>query len=162
MKNDLSHWRLAVRVLSFVILHSSFVIFSSCSRGPQTARELFDRLPRRYSGELHLQGETGTRTLGVELLDLKVRDEHHLEFGRVAYQVTSNDEGMQRGEAPVRGTISAPGGEVRIEDADGAGGGDALKPGSFEGKLAADLESVEARWKTGFDQAVNYRAKSAR
>ena len=50
---------------------------------------------------------------------------------------------------------------MQIEDSGGAGG-DALKAGSFEGKLAADLESVEAKWKTGFDQAVDYQAKAAR
>ena len=61
-----------------------------------------------------------------------------------------------------RGTISAPGGEVKIEDAGGAGGGDALKAGSFEGKLSADLENVGAKWKTGYDQAVSYQGKAAR
>ncbi len=145
-----------------VLVLGGCLLVAGCSRGPQTAGELFDKMPRRYRGELRVQGETGTRTLGVELLDLKVREEHHLEFNRVAYQVDGGDEGTQRGEAPMRGTISAPGGEVQIEDASGAGGGDALKAGSFEGKLSADLESVEAKWKTGYDQAIGYQGKAAR
>lgn len=147
---------------TFAFLLAGCFLAAGCSRGPQTAAELFDRMPRRYRGELRLQGETGTRTLGVELLDLSVRDEHRLAFGRIAYETDGGDEGRQRGEAPVRGTISAPGGEVRIEDAGGVGGGDALKAGSFEGKLSADLEGVEAKWKTGYDQAVGYHGKAAR
>ena len=143
-------------------LGGCLLLAAGCSRGPQTAAELFDRMPRRYSGELRVQGETGTRTLAVELLDLKVRDEHHLEFGRIAYQVAGGDEGAQRGEAPVRGTISAPGGEVQIEDTDGVGRGDALKAGSFGGKVSTDLDSVEAKWKTGFDQAVSFHGTAGR
>ncbi len=147
---------------TLALLLGGCLLAAGCSRGPQTAGELFDKMPRRYRGELRLQGETGMRTLGVELLDLTVRDEHHLEFNRVAYEVDGDGEGRQRGEAPIRGTISAPGGEVQIEDAGGVGGGDALKAGSFEGKLHADLESVEAKWKTGYDQAVGYQGKAAR
>ena len=119
-------------------------------------------MPRRYGGELRVQGETGTRTLNVELLDLKVRDAHSLEFNRIAYEVSGGDEGAHKGDAPVKGTISAPGGEIRIEDAGGAGGGDALKAGSFEGKLGGDLEKVDAKWKTGFDQTVSFQGKAAR
>lgn len=142
-----------------LLLAVLLLALAGCSRGPQTAAELYDRLPRQYRGELRLQGETGTRTLGVELLDVKVRDEHHLEFGRINYQLAGGDEGAQRGEAPMRGTISVPGGTIEIED---AGGSDALKAGSFEGKLSADLKSVEAKWKTGFDQAVGFQGKAAR
>ena len=143
---------------ALALLLGGGLLAAGCSRGPQTAGELFDKMPRRYRGELRLQGETGTRTLGVELLDLKVRDEHHLEFNCVAYEVDGGDEGVQKGEAPMRGAISAPGGEVQIEDASG----DALKAGSFGGKLSADLESVEAKWKTGYDQSVGYQGKAAR
>ena len=144
---------------TFLLLLGGCLLSAGCSRGPQTATELYDRMPRQYRGELRLQGETGTRTLGVELLDLTVRDEHHLEFRRINYQLAGGDEGAQRGEAPVRGTISAPGGKIEIED---AGGNDALKAGSFEGKLSAELESVEAKWKTGYDQAVGFQGKAAR
>ncbi len=119
-------------------------------------------MPRRYGGELRLQGETGTRTLNVELLDLKVRDAHLLEFNRIAYEVSGGGEGVHKGEAPVKGTVSAPGGEIRIEDASGVGGGDALKAGSFEGKLSGDLEKVETKWKTGYDQTVGFQGKAAR
>ncbi len=119
-------------------------------------------MPRRYGGELHVQGETTTRTLNVELLDLKVRDAHRLEFNRIAYEVSGGDEGAHKGEAPVKGTISAPGGEIVIEDFGGEGGGDALKSGSFQGKLGGDLKTVDAKWKTGFDQAVHFEGKAAR
>ena len=105
MNNHASRGWVASRVLAFVILHSSFVILCSCSRAPQTAAELFDRMPRRYGGELRVQGETATRTLNVELLDLKVRDAHLLEFGRIAYEVSGGDEGAHQGEAPIKGTI---------------------------------------------------------
>ena len=133
----------------------------ACHRGPQTAAELFDQMPRRYGGDLRVQGETGTRTLHVEVLDLAVRDDHHLEFGRIAYEVSGGDEGAQKGEAPIRGTISAPGGEIQLEDASGVGG-DALKAGSFQGKLAGDLKTVAAQWKTSYDQAVSFDGKAAR
>ena len=158
MKDWFAHVRRNFRLLAFCLLPSAFCLLSSCSRGPQTAAELFDRMPRRYGGELRVQGETGTRTLNVEVLDLKVRDTHLLEFNRIAYDISGGDEGAHKGEAPIKGTISAPGGEIRIEDA----GGDALKAGSFEGKLSADLKTVEAKWKTGFDQGVSFEGKAAR
>ena len=144
----------AVGVLALCLL-------ASCRRGPQTAAELFDQMPRRYGGELRVQGESATRTLNVEVLDLTVRDEYHLEFGRVAYEVSGGDEGAQKGEAPIKGTISAPGGEIQIESAGGAGG-DALKAGSFQGKLSGDLKTVTAKWKTGYDQAISFDGKAAR
>ena len=164
MKSHPSSKRAAFRILNFCILPSAFCIFllAACSRSPQTAAELFDQMPRRYGGELHLQGETATRTLNVEVLDLKVRDAHLLEFGRIAYEVSGGDEGAHKGEAPIKGTISAPGGEIRIEDTGGAGGGDALKAGSFQGKLSGDLKTVEAKWKTGFDQTVNFQGIAER
>ena len=162
MNNRASRGWAVRRTLAFVLLPWSFVILCSCSRPPQTAAELFDRMPRRYGGELRVQGEAAARTLNVELLDLKVRDDHRLEFGRIAYEVAGGDEGAHKGDAPIRGTISAPGGEIQIEDASGAGGGDALKAGSFQGKLSGDLKTVEAKWKTGFDQSVGFQGKAAR
>ncbi len=162
MKNHFPRPWLAVRVLAFCILHFAFCILAACSRGPQTAAELFDQMPRRYGGDLRVQGETVARTLNVEVLDLKVRDTHLLEFGRIAYEVSGGDEGARKGEAPIKGTISAPGGEIQIEDASGAGGGDALKAGSFQGKLSGDLKTVDAKWKTSFDQAAGFQGKAAR
>ena len=164
MKNHSSHKRVTTGFLNFCILHFAFCIclLAACSRPPQTAAELFDQMPRRYGGDLRVQGETATRTLNVEVLDLKVRDTHRLEFGRIAYEVSGGDEGAHKGEAPIKGTISAPGGEIVIEDATGEGGGDAFKAGSFQGKLSGDLKTVDAKWKTGFDQSVGFQGKAAR
>ena len=157
MKNYFSPRRLAAVCLAFCL-----GLLPACYHAPRTAAELFDQMPRRFGGDLRVQGETATRTLNVELLDLKVRDPHLLEFGRIAYEVSGGDEGARKGEAPIKGTISAPGGEILIEDAGGAGGGDALKPGSFQGKLSGDLKTVDAKWKTGFDQSVGFQGKAAR
>ena len=150
----------ARRALVVCLVPLAFALFNSCSRAPQTAAELFDRMPRRFGGELHVQGDTAARTLNVEVLDLKVRDPHLLEFNRIAYEVSGGDEGAHRGEAPIKGTISAPGGEIQIEDASSAGGGDLLKTGSFHGKLEGDLKTVDANWKTAFDQSVSFQAKA--
>ena len=135
MKSHFFRKRVTTGFLNFCILHSAFCILflAACSRAPQTAAELFDQMPRRYGGDLRVQGETATRTLNVEVLDLKVRDTHLLEFGRIAYEVSGGDEGAHKGEAPIKGTISAPGGEIQIEDA--GGGGDALKVGEDEAVL---------------------------
>ena len=108
-----------------------------------------------------MQGETGTRTLIITVLDLQPRDTHLLEFKRIAYEVSGANEAPLKGEAPIKGTISAPGGEIHLEDTSGAGGGDAVKVGSFEGKLSSDLKSVDAKWKTGFDQSVHFEGKAA-
>lgn len=164
----------ASRYLAFVIRHLpaavsqtrlSFVIsccfLTACSRSPQTAAELYDRMPRRFAGEVRMQGETGTRTLVITPLDLQPRDAHLLEFKRIAYELSGANEAPLKGEAAITGTITAPGGEIHLEDTSGAGGGDAVKAGSFEGKLSGDLKSVDAKWKTGFDQSVGFQGKAA-
>ena len=162
MKNRLFHPVVASRILLLLLLPSAFCLLPSCSRAPQTAAALFDQMPRRYGGELRVQGESATRTLNVEVLDLKVRDTHLLEFGRIAYEISGGEEGAHKGEAPVKGTISAPGGEIRIEEAGGEAAGDALKAGSFEGKLGGNLKNVDAKWSTGFNQSVSFQGKAAR
>ena len=162
MKNRFPRARAAILLLALILGSWILNLLTACSRAPQTAAELFDQMPRRYGGELRVQGETATRTLNVELLDLKVRDAHRLEFGRIAYEISGGDEGAHKGEAPIRGTISAPGGEIQLEEAGGEAGGDAFKAGSFQGKLSGDLKTVDARWKTGFDQSVGYQGKAAR
>ena len=136
------------------------LVLGGCQRGPQNATELYNRMPRRFSGELRVQGESTPRTLLVEVLDLNVRSEHLLEFGRVSYRVTGGDEGRLEGEAAIKGTISAPGGEIRIDEASGGGSEDALKAGSFKGKLSRDLHTIEADWKTGFGQSVHFTGLS--
>ncbi len=162
MKNRSFRSWITSRILLFLLLPPAFYLLPSCSRSPQTAAELFDQMPRHYGGELHIQGETAARTLNVEVLDLKVRDTHLLEFNRIAYDISGGDEGAHKGEAPVRGTISAPGGEIVIEDAGGVGGGDLLKAGSFQGKLGGNLKTVDVKWKTGYDQNVHFEGKAAR
>ena len=161
MKNRPLTTRRNFRFSAFILL-CGCLLAAGCSRPPQTAAELFDQMPRRYGGELRVQGEAATRTLNVELLDLKVRDTHRLEFGRIAYELSGGDEGARKGEAPIKGTISAPGGEIQLEEASDAAGGDAFKAGSFQGKLSSNLKAVDAKWKTAFDQAVSFEGKAAR
>lgn len=150
-------WRIAL--LAFILPPSSFIL-SSCSRPPATAAELQQRLPTQYQGEIHLQGETDAHRLVLEAHDLKERDAHLLEFGKVRYQFFTGASLTSEGEANIRGTISAPDLVIHVEDFGGEGGGDALKPGSFQGKLGRDLKTMEANWTTGFGQNITLKAKA--
>ena len=38
--------------------------------------------------------------------------------------------------------------------------GDALKAGTFEGKLSGDLQTLEAKWMTGFGQGVTLKVEA--
>ena len=176
-KNDFMHLplfrnhrgigRRAGRMLSGYLLPvAGCLLLAGCQRGPQTSAELFERLPRRFQGELHVQGDAGAHPFVVELLDLSARDAHLLEFRRVHYRLAADSNGntAAEGDAALKGTISAPGGEIRIEAFGGAGAGgeDALKPGSFQGKLSDDLQSVDTHWTTADGQAVRFEAKAGK
>ena len=131
------------------------LVTSGCQRTPQTAAELAKALPRAYTGELHLQGDAETTHLRVTARELSVRSEHVLEFNRVDYQVQDARGNMSsEGEAHLRGTITAPGFEVRleVEGSTFAGGEDAIRPETFMGQLSHDLQSLEAQWSTGLGQ----------
>ena len=147
---------LAVRLLLPCLLAG----LSACHRAPQTAKQLFDRLPRHWQGDAHLQGGTDTHKINIELRQLTVRDEHTLEFNRVHYQVLVGNEVAAEEDAAIRGTITAPGGEVRLEQ-EGTEAGDALKPGTFQGKVSDDLQSAEASWTTGLGQSATLKLKAA-
>ena len=77
-----------------------------------------------------------------------MRDEHTLEFNRVRYQVFAGGQAVAEDETAIRGTITAPGGEIRLDE-DGTEVGAALKASAFKGQLGGDLQSAEASWTDG-------------
>ncbi len=122
---------------------------SACQRTPQTAAELRDRLPKRFIGDAHWQGEPQAQPIRVQARDLTVRSEHLLEFNGVHVQVLDAQGGStEERDAAVRGTISAPGLEIRLEEI--PGGEDMIKPDSFHGKLSPNLQTMEATWTSSF------------
>lgn len=106
-------------------------------------------MPRRLTGELHLQGDANVQPVRIEARQLAARGERLLEFSGINV-VTLNASGSVQSEhfAACRGTISTPALDIRLEEAGGAE--DWLKAGTFEGKLSADLKTVEASWTTAF------------
>ena len=135
-------------------------LVAACHRAPRTAEELQKSLPHEYRGELHLQGEQQGRKIVVEPHDFTVVDPHRLEFNHVRYQLFAGNEAAGAGDAPIRGTISAPGLVIHVDEI-GEGGdvesADALKVGTFEGKLSGDLQTMDAKWQTGFGQGVTLK-----
>jgi hypothetical protein len=127
-------------------------LLGGCHRPPpQTAAELQDRLPHRFIGEIRWQGETQGQRLRIETRELAPRDEHLLAFNGVRVYLMDPQGGILSEHAPgVRGTISAPGLEIRIEELGSIGGEGLFKPGSFSGKLSNDLQSVEGAWKSEY------------
>lgn len=120
---------------------------TACHRPPQTAAQLLERLPRRFTGEVLLQGQSAPQAVRIESRQLAARDEHLLEFSGVNLVLLTPDGSVQAEHpAACRGTISAPGLEIRLEELGGAE--DMLKAGSFAGQLSADLQTVEATWTT--------------
>lgn len=139
-------------------------LLAGCHHAPQTAAELQTSLPHQYRGELHLQGEQQSRKIVVEPRDFTVRDAHLLEFSHVRYQLLAGSEVLADGDAQIRGTISAPGLAIRVENVAGTAdvdGGDALKAGTFQGTLSSDLQKLEATWQTGFGQSATLKAQAA-
>ena len=139
-----------------VIASCAMLLLPSCQRAPQNAAELRDRLPRHWEGELRLQGDTGGRRITIEVRELSVRSEHVLEFNRVSYQFFAGGEAIAQSEAAIRGTITAPGGAVRLDE-EGTEAGEVLKAGSFTGQLSGNLQSVEAQWTTGDGQGATLK-----
>ena len=132
---------------------------TGCNRAPQTAADLQKSLPHQFQGEIHLQGEPQSRKIVVEPHDFTVLDAHTLEFNRVRYQLTSGGAG----DAEIRGTISAPGLAIHLENVAGTAdveGGDAFKAGTFYGTLSGDLQTLNATWKTGFGQEVTLKVQA--
>ena len=137
---------------------------AGCHHAPQTAEELQKSLPHQYRGEIHVQGETQARKIVIEPHDLTVVGPHVLEFNRVRYQLLAGSEVGGAGDVAIRGTISAPGLVIHLEEVGSSGetdAGDALKAGTFEGKLSGDLQTLEAKWMTGFGQGVTLKVEAA-
>ena len=90
-----------------------------------------------------------------------MRDPHHLEFTQVRYQFFTGNRVTAQGEMNIRGAISTPGLVIQIDEITGEGSGDAMKPGSFQGRLSQDLQTVDAAWMTGDGQGVKLKATAA-
>ena len=144
----------------WVIIACALLLLPSCQRAPRNAAELRDRLPRRWEGEIYLQGDGSGRRIALELRELTARSEHVLEFNRVSYQFFAGGEAVAQSEAAIRGTITAPGGAVRLDE-EGTEAGDVLRAGSFTGQLSGNLQSVEARWTTGDGQGATLKLHAA-
>jgi hypothetical protein len=129
---------------------------ASCQRAPRNATELLDRLPRHWSGEIHVQGEGSAQQIGIDVSEMSVRDEHTLEFNHVRFQLFASGEAGTEQDAAIRGTVRAPGGEIRL-DAEGTEAGDVLKPGTFQGSVSSDLQSATATWTTGYGQTATLK-----
>ena len=149
--------------LSFYLLPSAFYLcsFSACHRGPGTAAELEATLPRQFRGEVKFQGDPQPHTLVVEPHDFTVRSAHVLQFDRVRYQILAGGSNVvAEGDAGLRGTISTPGLDIRIEqvtDAAEAGGGEVIKADTFKGSLSADLHTADATWTSGLGQEMKLK-----
>ena len=151
-----------LRLFSFCLLPSAFcLLLAACSHPPETAAELQKALPQQYRGELHLQGETDPHRLVLEPQNTSVKEDKLLEFKQVRYQFFTGNTVAAEGEANIRGTISTPDLMIKVEDFGGEGGSDAIKSGTFQGKLSKDLKQIDASWTTGFDQKVTLKAKSS-
>jgi hypothetical protein len=145
-------------------LACSVLFTAGCRRPPQTAAELAKALPPAFTGELHLQGETETHHVRIQARELSIRSEHVLEFNRVDYQIQDAPGApSSEGEAHIRGTITAPGFDIRLEmlGSTFSGGEDAIRPETFTGKLSRDLQSVDAEWSTGLGQKAKLTLHAA-
>lgn len=146
----------------FYLLPFAFCLFfPGCHRGPDTAADLKGALPRQFRGEVKFQGDPNPHTLVVEPHDFTVRSAHLLQFDRVRYQILSGGSNVvTEGDAGIRGTISAPGLDIRIEevtDAAEVGGGEVIKADTFKGSLSADLRTADAAWTTGLGQEMKLK-----
>lgn len=121
---------------------------AACSRGPQTAVEAKAALPRAFDGKFRIEGESGVRTVRLSTESLRVRDEHTLEFGSVRFLLLNpvDSSVLMEDSVAARGTITVPGGEVRLEEVSGAGLAAEVRRASFTGTLAPDCQSAEASW----------------
>lgn len=154
--------RLRLPLIAATLLAFSFL--AGCHRPTQTSAELRQRMPGAFIGELRLLGQPEPMRLRLTPHNLIERDAQTLEFNSVQYALLDAHGGLQtEGDASVRGTITLPGLEVKLEDVgERAGGEDLVKPGSFQGKLSADLQSGEADWTSGLGQKNHLKLEAAR
>jgi hypothetical protein len=138
------------------------LVAAGCSRAPRNAAELAKALPEAFTGELHIEGETQPHHIRLEARELSVRSEHVLEFNRVDYQLKDGqDDPGAEGEARIRGTITAPGLEVRLEMPGTGFSEDVVRPETFTGKLSGDLQSLDAEWSNGLGQKAHLKLQAA-
>ena len=143
---------------AFYLLPSAFcLLFTGCHRAPQTAAELQQNLPHQFKGDVLMQGSTEPHHLIVEPHEISVRNEHLLEFNKVRYQILAGSEVLTEGDAGIRGTISVPDLEIRVENTSDGESNDAMKPDTFKGQLSADLRTATAEWASGMGQKVTLK-----
>ena len=133
------------------------LFLAGCHRAPQTAAELQQNLPHQFKGDILVQGSSEPHHLVVEPHEISVRNEHLLEFNKVPCQILAGSEVLTEGDAGIRGTISVPDLEIRVESTSDAEGGDAMKPDTFKGRLSADLRTATAEWTGGMGQKVTLK-----
>lgn len=138
---------------------AAVLALSACHHPPRTAAELLEKMPRRFTGEVHLQGDTSTQPVRIEARQLATRSELLLEFSGINVVALDGNGSVQSEHlAACRGTISTPALDVRMEELGGAE--DVLKAGTFIGKLSDDLQTVEASWTTGFGTKGSLKLKA--
>ena len=119
-------------------------------------------LPRAFAGQVSEEGARGsTRTVRVLTDSLRVRDEHTLEFSDVHFLLLNPLGGdiLMDETVPARGTVTIPGGELRLESVNGESAGASVEAASFTGQLADDCRSAEARWQmNGQPQTLRLKA----
>ncbi len=137
-------------------------LLAGCHHAPQTAAELRRRMPGTFTGEIRMQGQSEPMHLRITPHDFTERSAQVLEFNSVQYAVLDAHGGVQNeGDAGIRGTITLPGLEVRLESMGDSGSGeDLVKPGSFQGKLSDDLQSGEANWTTSLGQSSHLKVEA--
>lgn len=121
---------------------------AGCSRAPRNAYEAKELLPRAFAGKVS-EGERGpARTVRIPTDSIRVRDERTLEFATVRFLLLNpvNDSILTDETVPAQGTVTIPGGEIRLESVAGESAGASVEAMSFVGKLADDCQSAEASW----------------
>ena len=139
-------------------------LLTGCHRPPETAAELRRRMPGSYIGEIRLVGQSQSMRLRLTPHNFVERDTKVLEFNSVQYALLDARGTLQsEGDASLRGTITLPGLDVRLESlGEREGGEDLVKPGTFQGKLSGDLQSGEADWTSGLGQKNYLKLEAAK
>ena len=132
----------------FVALLITTAVAAGCSRAPSNAYEAREMLPRAFAGKVSENDRGPARTLRLPTDSLRVRDEHTLEFESVRFLMLNplDDSILMDETVPARGTVTIPGGEIRLESVGAEGAAGAVEAASFVGRLADDCRSAEASW----------------
>lgn len=139
---------------------ATLLALTACHRAPRTAAELLEKMPRRFTGEVRLQGDPDARLVRIETRQMAPRSELLLEFSGINVVTLDGNGGVQAERfVACRGTISTPALDIRLEEP--GGGEDLLKAGTFVGKLSDHLKKVEASWTTGFGAKGSLKLESS-